>query len=79
MAKTQNIPTETRTVNLVASSLLWNTFDEWMQRQGCQTFTEGLRTAIRQVTGFNGECQEKSPILTKNNSGEESNEQGRTE
>jgi len=60
MSETQNIPTETRDAKITASSLLWNAFDEWMKRQGCQTFTEGLRTAIRQVTGFNGECQGKS-------------------
>lgn len=54
MTKTQE---QTKTPVIVASVELWSRFDEWMRVQGCQTLTEGLRAAIRQVTNFNGQSQ----------------------
>jgi hypothetical protein len=42
-----------------ASTAMWAKFDEWMAVQGCQTLPEGLRAAIRQVTGFSRESQQK--------------------
>lgn len=58
-AKTEPIETKRRP-EIVASGELWQRFDEWCERQGCTTLAEGIRTAMRIVTKFNGESQEKS-------------------
>ena len=42
-----------------ASKALWAKFDEWMAVQGCQTLPEGLRAAMRDVTKFKPQCQQK--------------------
>jgi hypothetical protein len=43
-----------------ASKQLWDAFNDWMKNQGCTSLTEGLRVAMRIVTNFNGNNQEKS-------------------
>ena len=55
-----NSDSESRRPEIVASCELWQRFDEWCERQGCTSLAEGIRTAMRQVTQFNTNCQEKS-------------------
>ena len=57
LPKTQ---TEVKVPKLKASCELWSKFEKWMRVQGCQTLPEGLRAAMRQVTNFNGESQQKT-------------------
>lgn len=46
-------------VRIKASPELWDKFEAWLNKQGCPTLPEGFRTAMRQVTQFNPNCQEK--------------------
>lgn len=57
MTETQSV---TKTPKIEASSELWAVFENWCARMGCQTLPEGLRAAMRQVTNFNGQSQEKN-------------------
>ena len=50
---------ESKVPKLTASCELWARFEEWMRVQGCQTLPEGLRAAMRQVTNFNNQSQQK--------------------
>ena len=60
VTETQTEPkTEIKVPKLKASCELWTKFEEWMRVQGCQTLPEGLRAAMRQVTNFNGQSQQK--------------------
>jgi hypothetical protein len=56
MTKTQQ---QIKDVRIKTSVELWEKFEEWMRVQSCQTLPEGFRAAMRQVTNFNGQCQEK--------------------
>ena len=47
-------------VRIKASPELWDKFEAWLNKQGCPTLPEGFRTAMRQVTQVNSNCQEKS-------------------
>jgi len=51
---------ETRDVRIQASPELWAEWDEWERKQGCPNRPEAFRIAMRIVTGFNPESQEKS-------------------
>jgi len=48
-----------------ASCELWGKFDEWMRVQGCQTYPEGFRAAMRQVTNFNCQSQGENQNILK--------------
>ena len=50
---------ETRDVRIQASPELWAAWDEWEKQQGCPNRPEAFRLAMRIVTGFNTNCQEK--------------------
>lgn len=54
----QDTSQEKRQPVISASRELWQVFEAWMKRLGCTTLPEGLRAAMRQVTGFNGKSQE---------------------
>lgn len=51
--------TEIKSPRIKASKQMWDRFDEWMALHGYQTYPEGLRAAIREVTEFNPKCQQK--------------------
>jgi len=50
---------ETRDVRIQASPELWAAWDVWEKQQGCPNRPEAFRLAMRTVTGFNPNCQEK--------------------
>lgn len=50
---------ETRDVRIQASPELWAAWDEWEKQQGCPNRPEAFRLAMRMVTQFNSNCQEK--------------------
>jgi len=58
MAK-EETKTQVKDTRIKASCELWARFEEWMRVQSCSTLADGLRTAMRQVTNFNGESQQK--------------------
>lgn len=58
MTKTQDTSRVERP-NIKASCELWGKFDEWMRVRGYQSYPEGLRAAMLQVTNFNSESQQK--------------------
>jgi len=60
-ATESQVKQETRTVQITASMGLWAAFDRFMSIEGCQKLPEGLRVAMRKVTGFNGQSQGNSP------------------
>jgi len=51
---------ETRDVRIQASPALWAAWDEWEEQQGCPNRPEAFRLAMRTVTGFSPNCQEKN-------------------
>ncbi len=57
--ETEETKTQVKDARIKASCELWAKFEEWMRVQSCQTLPEGLRAAMRQVTNFNGESQQK--------------------
>lgn len=59
MAKSEN-NLVTKDIKVSASPELWEEFEAWMAKQSCTTVADGVRTAMRQVTKFNPESQEKT-------------------
>lgn len=58
----ENEETKTHQVKdarIKASCELWARFEDWMRVQSCSSLADGLRTAMRQVTNFNTESQQK--------------------
>ena len=51
---------ESRDVRIQASPELWAAWDKWERQQGCPNRPEAFRLAMRQVTQFNPNCQEKN-------------------
>jgi len=52
--------TKTHRPEIKASCALWARFGKWMSVRGCQTLAEGLRDAMRQVTDFGSQSQQKT-------------------
>lgn len=57
--------TETRTVEIKASMELWSAFNKWAERMSCLTLPEGLRAAMREVTGFSGQAISESDVKSE--------------
>ena len=51
---------ESRDVRIQASPELWAAWDVWERQQGCPNRPEAFRLAMRQVTQFTPNCQEKN-------------------
>jgi len=56
MTKTQ-AQQETKDVRIKTSVALWRRFDGWWLSRGKVTRAEGIRTAMEEVTGSDGPCQ----------------------
>lgn len=57
--KNEETKTQVKDARIKASCDLWASFEKWMRVQSCQSLAEGLRAAMRQVTNFNSESQQK--------------------
>jgi len=51
--------TKTHRPEIKASCDLWDRFGKWMRVRGCQTLSEAFRDAMKIVTKFDGESQQK--------------------
>lgn len=58
MTKTQ-VTSRIERPKIKASCELWGKFDEWMRVRGHQSYPEGLRAAMHQVTNSDSESQQK--------------------
>ena len=48
----QKIKQITKDARITTSSEQWEGFNTWMQRMGCTSLAEGLRTAIRYINSI---------------------------
>ena len=49
--------TKTEVVLVTTTELMWQSFRDWMDQQGCTTLAEGIRAAMREVTRSKVESQ----------------------